>query len=69
MYSAVDAVLLGWALALFSPESALPWGDVLVRVPIGALLSAVVAAPLLQVFTRLDGEGERDGALTHLVAS
>ena len=60
-YTLLDGCLLGLALRVFLPESALGWGTILSRLPGEIVLTALVAAPLLLLFLRLDVDTEPDG--------
>ena len=53
-YAIVDALLMGLALHIFMPESALGWGTVLGRLPGQLVMMAIVSAPLLLLFLHLD---------------
>ncbi len=60
-YSVADAALVALVCQFFAPESVLPFGALLARLPGQALSTAIVAAPLLALFLRLDGESDRKG--------
>ncbi len=60
-YTLLDGLLLGLTLRVFLPESAIGWGTILSRLPGGIALTALVAAPLLLLFLRLDLDTEPDG--------
>jgi rod shape-determining protein MreD len=60
-YTLLDGILMGLALRVFLPESAIGWGTILGRMPGEIVLTALVAAPLLLLFLRLDVDTEPDG--------
>ncbi len=64
-YTIADGLLMGLALRIILPESALGWWTVVSRLPGGLVANAIIAAPLLLLFLRLDGDAEpgtrRDG--------
>ncbi len=60
-YTIVDALLMGLALNVFLPESALGWVTVLRRLPGQVVVMAIVAAPLLLLFLRLEVAAKPDG--------
>ena len=64
-YTIADGLLMGLAVWIFLPESALGWWTIVSRLPGGLVANAIIAAPLLLLFLRLDGDAEprtrRDG--------
>ena len=62
VYTLVNFALFGGAQRMFTPDSVLPWGELLSRAPGTALTTALCAAPLLHVFRRLLVEADRDGS-------
>ncbi len=65
-YTIFDALLVGLMLQVFSPESALGWLALLARLPGQVVVMAIVAAPLLLLFLRLDVPAEPDGRASGL---
>ena len=65
-YVVLDSALLTLVCHLFAPESVLPATAMLARVPGQALATALVAAPLLALFLRLDADSRREGSLGSL---
>jgi len=61
-YSVIDAMLMGVVVRFFVPTSTLTWEVILTRLPGMAILTAIVAAPLLGVFRRLDPEASPQAA-------
>ena len=59
-YSVLDGLLLGVVLNFLAPEAAVPWGTLLLRLPISAVLTGGVAAPILAVAQRWDTEDPRE---------
>jgi rod shape-determining protein MreD len=55
-YCVLDALLMSAVVGFFVPGSTLTWDTILTRLPGMAILTAVLAAPLLGVFQRLDPE-------------
>ncbi|MFI5317131.1 MAG: rod shape-determining protein MreD [Myxococcota bacterium] len=62
VYTLANFALFGGVQRMFSPDSALPWSELLARAPGTALTTALCAAPLLNVFRRLLVEADRDGS-------
>ena len=62
-YAAFDAVALGICQRVFLEGGALPWTRILLELPGAALSTALLAAPLLALFLRLDVEPGRDTGL------
>ena len=65
-YVVLDAALLTLVCHLFAPDSALAASTLLARVPGQALATALLAAPLLSLFLRLDADAEGEGPLGSL---
>ena len=61
-YAVADTLAMGLCLQWFAPDAALAWGTLAARIPGVALVTAIVAAPLLGLFRRLDPEPGREGA-------
>lgn len=59
-YALVDVVLMALCLHWFVGETGLGWSALLVRTPGSALATALVSAPVLWAFRRLDVESGRD---------
>ena len=62
VYTLANFALFGFAQRMFTPDSVIPWSDLLVRAPGAAVTTALCAAPLLHVFRRLFVEADRDGS-------
>jgi rod shape-determining protein MreD len=62
-YALFDGLLMALVFHLFAPEGALSLTTLLTRAPGQALATALLAAPLLSVFDRLDAQSEREGSL------
>lgn len=62
VYALVNFALCGVALRSFAPAAALPWELLATRAPGSAVLTALFAAPLLNLFRRLLVEADRDGS-------
>ncbi len=64
-YTIADGLLMGLAVGIFLPDSALGWWTIVSRLPGELVTNAIIAAPLLLLFLRLDGDAEprtrRDG--------
>ncbi len=56
-YVFADGILLGLLLQIFTPESAISFGEILWRTPFVALLTALCAAPILGWIRRFDSVG------------
>lgn len=65
-YAIADALLLGACLRWFAEDASLLWGTLLWRAPGTALATALLAAPLLAVFCRLDADPGREAGFTFL---
>ena len=63
-YSVADAVLVALVCYFFAPDTVLPAGALLARLPGQALFTAIVAAPLLALFLRLEVDSDREGLRT-----
>ena len=50
------------------PEGTIPWATILLRIPVSALMSAVLSVPLLSVFQRIDAEVQGEGGWTSLTS-
>jgi rod shape-determining protein MreD len=61
-YCVLDAFLMGAVVRFFVPTTTLTWDAILTRLPMMAILTALVAAPLLGVFRRLDPEASPQAA-------
>ena len=59
-YAVVDNLLLGGLLRLLRPEEALAWQTILLRIPGNAILTALVAVPLLGLMRRLGTDPEAE---------
>jgi rod shape-determining protein MreD len=59
-YSILDVLLLSFTLRLLVPEGAIAWWTILLRIPLSALITAVLSVPLLSLIQRLhvDARGE-----------
>ncbi len=68
-YAVFDWILLGGALRLFAPDASLTWSELALRVPGSAILTTLIAAPLLAVFMRLDFDPEGESAWPTLGSS
>jgi rod shape-determining protein MreD len=62
IYALANFALCGAALRMFAPAATLPWELLAVRAPGSAVLTALCAAPLLNLFRRLLVEADRDGS-------
>jgi rod shape-determining protein MreD len=65
-YAFVDAVLMSLTLRLLVPEGVIPWGTVLLHVPLAGFITAILAVPLLSATQRLEAEVQGEGAWTSL---
>jgi rod shape-determining protein MreD len=61
-YTLANFALFGAAQRLFAPDTAVPFGQLLLRAPGAAVITALCAAPLLHLFRRLLVESDRDGS-------
>ncbi len=62
-YTLFDAFALGVCQRVFLEGGALPWTRILLEAPGSALATALLAAPLLPLFLRMDAEAGRDAGL------
>jgi len=67
-YALADALLMGLTLRLLVPEGTIPWSTILLRIPVSALMSAVLSVPLLSVLQRIDAEVQGEGGWTSLTS-
>jgi len=67
-YAIVDSLLLGVVTQVLRPEVAPLWSDLLWPAPLGALLTAIVAAFVYPMLERLDSSGGYDVAWSSLRA-
>ena len=65
-YAFVDAVLMSLTLRVLVPEGVIPWGTVLLHVPLAGFITAILAVPVLSVTLRLEAELQGEGAWTSL---
>jgi len=56
-YVFVDGMLLGLLLRVFAPDVAIPFGQILWRTPLVAIMTALCAAPILGWIRRFDAVG------------
>jgi rod shape-determining protein MreD len=68
IYALVDALLLGVALSFLAPEGIVPWREVLIDAPGSAILTGLLALPLLRIFRGLDPDALRDDSWAPLSA-
>jgi rod shape-determining protein MreD len=66
-YALADGVAVGLALDLAPDGVPRPWLDVIWQAPGSALLSALAAAPLFRIQSRIDSEAARDERMGVLV--
>ena len=62
-YTIFDAIALGICQRVFFDGGALPWTRILLEIPGSALMTGLLAGPLLPLFLRLDAEVGRDTGL------
>lgn len=62
-YTIFDALALGVCQRLFLDGGALPWTRILLEVPGSALMTGLLAFPLLPLFLRMDADVGRDTGL------
>ena len=67
-YALADALLMGLSLHVLVPEGTIPWVTILLRVPVSALMSAVLSMPLLSLVQRVDAEAQGEGGWTSLTS-
>jgi len=61
-YTVIDALLMCAVVGFFVPGSTLTWESILTSLPGMAIFTALLAAPLLGVFQRLDPESSPQAA-------
>ncbi len=67
-YALADALLMGLTLRVLVPEGTIAWATILLRVPVSALMSAVLSIPLLSLVQRLHAEPQGEGGWTSLTS-
>jgi rod shape-determining protein MreD len=60
-YTILDGVLLGITLRGLAPHATVAWPTILYELPLAALMSAILAIPLLSMFRRWEAEIQSDG--------
>jgi rod shape-determining protein MreD len=61
VYACADGLVWAGLTRLFTPDAALAWLDVGVRLPGTALATALVALPIFRAVVRAEGDAEADG--------
>jgi rod shape-determining protein MreD len=65
-YAATNALLMGAVLTGFGVQPAVPWSDILVRLPGTAICTGVLAAPLYSLFRLIEADADRDAGWASL---
>jgi rod shape-determining protein MreD len=66
-YAVADAFGVALVLRSATDGPGLPWLDVIARAPLGALVTAIAAAPLLLLLQRIQSDAGRDEGLALLI--
>ncbi len=67
-YVLADALLMGLTLRVLVPDGTIAWATILLRVPVSALMSALLSLPLLSLVQRVDAEAQGEGGWTSLTS-